>query len=188
MYKEYSLSLISLLKGVVYAHQPEIWENLVTYEHDIKKYVAAMGLELWLDKSEGYAYVRQIESVDNLSMPKIADKRQLNFHVSLLCLILRRHLLETDAQGGSGKTTISHQDIINRMQSFLPYVADEAKQQDKLSASVNKVIDMGFLRKMEDSGNDYEIHRIIKGYVNADVVENSLTKLRAYAEEKNIND
>jgi len=184
MYREYSLSLISLLKGIVYDHQKDVWDNLLSYEPDIKKYIAALGLELWLDKSEGYAYLYQAESEVEASMPKLAEKRQLHFHVSLLCLLTRRYLLEFDAQGGSGKTTINHQDIVNGMQSFMPNAADEAKQQDKISASINKVIEIGFLRKMEDGSNDYEIHRIIKGFVKADVVDDMLKKLQAYAGEK----
>ena len=188
MFREYSLSLISLLKGIVYNHQKDVWDNLVHHEPDIKKYISALGLELWLDKSEGYAYLRQIEQENEYTMPKLAEKRQLNFHISLLCLIVRRHLLEADSQSSSGKTTISHQDIINKMQSFLPEVADEAKQQDKIMTTINKVIEIGFLRKIEDGSNEYEIHRIIKGFVNADVVEDMLKKLENYTREKNITD
>ena len=188
MFREYSLSLIALLKGIVYDHQKEIWDNLINYENDIKKYLAALGLEVWLDKSEGYAYVRQIEFEEEYLMPKLAEKRQLNFHISLLCLVIRRHLLEADAQSGSGKTTINHQEIINRMQSFLPEVSDEAKQHDKITTTINKVIEIGFLRRIEDGSNDYEIHRIIKGFVNADVVDDMLKKLETHAREKNITD
>lgn len=188
MFREYSLSLIALLKGIVYNHQKDVWDNLINYEHDIKKYLSALGLEVWLDKSEGYAYVRQIDFEEEHTMPKLAEKRQLNFHVSLLCLVIRRHLLEADAQSGSGKTTINHQEIINRMRSFLPEVADEAKQQDKITTTINRVIEIGFLRKLEDGSNDYEIHRIIKGFVNADVVDDMLKKLETHAREKNIAD
>ena len=46
MIKEYSLSLISLLKGVVYDHQKIAWANLLDYEADVKKYFATIGLDL----------------------------------------------------------------------------------------------------------------------------------------------
>ena len=55
MIKEHSLSLIALLKGVVYDHHKNVWANLVEYESDVRKYFSTIGLELWLDKSEGYA-------------------------------------------------------------------------------------------------------------------------------------
>jgi hypothetical protein len=71
---------------------------------------------------------------------------------------------------------------------FLPSASDEAKQQDKVIATINKVIDIGFLRKLEDNSNNYEIHRIIKGFVNADVIDEMLQRLERHAVEKNITD
>jgi hypothetical protein len=47
---------------------------------------------------------------------------------------------------------------------------------------------MGFLRKLEDTENNYEIHRIIKGFVNANVIDDMLLKLQQHATEKNITD
>ena len=188
MLREYSLSLISLLKGIVYDHQREVWDNLIHYEPEVKKYFAALGLDVWLDRGEGYAYLQQKELEDGQDVPKIAEKRQLNFHVSLLCLIIRKYLLEQDAQGGMPRPMIYHQDIVSRMKLFLPEGPDEAKQEDKILTTINRVIEIGFLRKVEDGSNSYEIHRIIKGFVNADVIDDTLKRLENYAKEKDITD
>ena len=174
------------MKGIVYGHEKAAWENLLQHEHEVRKYTGALGLDLWLDRSEEYAYLFQRKLEDFEVVPKIAEKRQLNFHVSLLCLVIRKYLLEEDAQGGSARTMISYQDIVNRMRLFLPDAQDEAKTDDKIVTTINKVIDMGFLRKMEDGSNSYEIHRIIKGFVNADVIDETLRRLETYAREKNI--
>lgn len=186
MIKEYSLSLISLLKGVVYDHQKAAWANLVGYEADVKKYFSTIGLELFLDKSEGYAFLKQVEFEEEVDVPKLAEKRQLNFHVSLMCLVLRKYLLENDAQGGTVRAIISQQEIVNRVKLFMPTAPDEAKQQDKIITTMNKVIDIGFLRKLEDNTDNYEIHRIIKGFVNADEIDETLRRLESYAIEKKI--
>src|SRR5215207_4598848 len=61
MLREYSISAVSLLKGIVYDHQKDVWENLLQYEPEIIKYFGVLGLEVYLDKSEGYAYLRQKE-------------------------------------------------------------------------------------------------------------------------------
>src|SRR5690242_16024946 len=133
MQKEYSLGLIALLKGIVYDHQREVWENLLQYEHDIKKYFLPLGLDLYIDKSEGFSFLRQIDwSEEENLLPKLAEKRPLNFLNSLLCIMLRKYLLERDAQGGSVRTTITQQEIINRIKVFLPVSSDEAKQQEKI--------------------------------------------------------
>jgi hypothetical protein len=184
----YSLSLIILLKGILYNHQKAAWENLLQYEPEIKKYFSAIGLDVYIDKSEGYAYLQQIEYEVETELPKLAEKRQLNFFTSLLCLVLRKYLLEQDAQGGSVRAIITQQDIIQRTRSFLPSTLDEVKQQDKIITTINKVIDMGFIRKLEDAENNYEIHRIIKGFVNANVIDDMLMKLQRHATEKNITD
>lgn len=94
--------------------------------------------------------------------------------------------MEHDAQGGTVRTTITEQEIINRVKVFLPASSDEAKQQEKIIAAINKIIEIGFLRKLND--NEYEIHRIIKGFVNADVIDGALKKLQQYASERKTTD
>jgi len=188
MTREYSLSLITLLKGILYNHQKDAWENLLQYEPEIKKYFSAIGLDVYIDKSEGYSYLQQSEPDEETELPKLVEKRQLNFFTSLLCIILRKCLLEQDAQGGSVRAIITQQEIINRSKAFLPSVPDEAKQQDKIITAINKVIDIGFLRKLEDNSNNYEIHRIIKGFINASVIDEMLQKLVHHAAEKNLID
>lgn len=186
MLKEYSLALISLLKGVVYDHQKAAWANLADHEADVKRYFAAVGLELFVDKSEGYAFLRQVEFEDDVSIPKLAERRQLEFYTSLLCLVLRKYLLEEDAQSGALRAIISQQEIINRIKLFMPSATDEAKQQDKIITTINKVVDLGFLRKVEDNTDNYEIYRIIRGFVTADEIDNTLKRLEAYAAEKKL--
>jgi hypothetical protein len=188
MIQVHSLALITLLKGILYNHQKEAWENLLQYEPEIKKYFSAVGLDVYIDKSEGYAYLQQKELEETAELPRLAEKRQLNFFTSLMCLVLRKYLLEQDAQGGTVRAIITQQEIINRTKAFLPTASDEVKQQDKIITTINKVIDIGFLRKLDDSSNNYEIHRIIKGFVNAGVIDDMLQKLEGFAVEKNITD
>lgn len=184
MIKEHSISLIALLKGVVYDHQKNVWANLVEYESDVRKYFSTIGLELWLDKSEGYAYLRQIDFEEEVEVPRLSERRQLDFFVSILCLVLRKYLLENDAQGGTVRAIIPLQEIVKRVKLLMPVVPDEAKQQDKIIATINKVIDIGFLRKVEDNTDNYEIHRIIKGFIKADEIDDALERLENYAAEK----
>src|SRR6516164_5813381 len=70
MLSPHSLSLITLLKGVLYSHQKMAWENLLQYEAEVSNYFSTIGLTLCL------------------------EKRQLNFFTSLLCIVLRKYLLD----------------------------------------------------------------------------------------------
>lgn len=187
MEQKYSICLIALLKGIVYDYQKEIWDSLLLLETDVKKYFLPLGLELYLDKSEGYAFLkpRQWENEED-ALPRLTDKRQLNFMTSLLCVVLRKYLLEHDASGGSTRSIISEQEILGRIKVFLPSTSDEAKQQERILSNVNRIIDIGFLRRLDGQEKNYEIHRIIKGFVNAEVIDDSLRKLKVYASEKQV--
>jgi hypothetical protein len=184
MTKPYSHVLIALLKGVVYSHNEKVWDDLVKPENeaDVKRYFADINLELILDKSEGYAYLKQKQSEDENTLSLI-DRRQLTFHVSLLCLLLRKHLIENDQDGESSKAILTRDEIIQLAKPFYKETTNEAGQQKHIETALKKVIDEGFLRKMKTEDEQYEINRIIKAFVNADVVKDSLEKLQNYVNQ-----
>lgn len=186
MIKPYSHILVALLKGIVYSHNEKVWDELLKPEHeaDVKKYFADINLELIIDKSEGYAYLKQkISEDEEEEAPKLIERRQLNFHVSLLCLLLRKHLIENDREGESTKAILTREEIIQMVKPFYKETTNEANQQKQIEAAMKRVIDEGFLRKMKTEDEQYEINRIIKAFVNADVVKGSLEKLQNYANQ-----
>ncbi|MCL5978211.1 MAG: DUF4194 domain-containing protein [Nitrospirae bacterium] len=175
-----------MLKGIVYSHNEKVWDELLKPENeaDVKKYFADINLELIIDKSEGYAYLKQRQSEDDEEeAPKLIERRQLNFHVSLLCLLLRKHLIENDREGESSKAILTKEEIIQLVKPFYRETTNEANQQKQIEAAMKRVIDEGFLRKMKTEDEQYEINRIIKAFVNADVVKDSLDKLQNYANQ-----
>lgn len=184
MNKPYSKILVALLKGVVYSHNEKLWDDLLAFEPDIKKYFADIYLDLVIDKPEGYAFLKQrVGENDELEIPRLIEKRQLSFHVSLLCLLLRKHLIENDSEGESIKAVLTKEDILNMVKPFYKESTNEAKQTLQIESAIKKVIDEGFLRKMKTEEEQYEINRIIKAFINADVVKNSLEKLKNYAKQ-----
>lgn len=186
MTKPYSHILVALLKGIVYSHNEKVWDELLKPENeaDVKKYFADINLDVILDKSEGFAYLKQRVSEDEEEeTPKLIQKRQINFHVSLLCLLLRKHLIENDREGESSKAILSKEEIINLIKPFYKETTNEANQQKQIETAITKVVEEGFLRKMKTEDEQYEINRIIKAFVNADVVKDSLEKLQAYANQ-----
>lgn len=186
MIKPYSHILVALLKGIVYSHNEKVWDELMKPENeaDVKKYFADINLELIIDKSEGYAYLKQRQSEDEEEeAPKLIERRQLNFHVSLLCLLLRKHLIENDREGESTKAILTKEELIQLVKPFYKETTNEANQQKQIETAIKRVIDEGFLRKMKTEDEQYEINRIIKAFVNADVVKDSLEKLQNYANQ-----
>jgi len=179
----HSTSLVALLKGIVYDSHKDVWQNLLEYEGDVRKHFLPFGVDLYLDKSEGHAFLKQKEFDPETEMPRLIERRPISFLLTLTCLILRKYLLENDAAGASSRAIISKQQIIERVKPFLFDTSDEAKQVGKIETQISRVIDEGFLRPLENEVDTYEIRRIIKAFIDADKVEEFLTKLKQYAEQ-----
>jgi hypothetical protein len=186
--KPYSNILIALLKGIVYSDS-KYWNDLLQYELDVKNYFSDIHLNVIIDKSEGYAYLKQkITDENEDDILKLIDKRQLNFHVSLLCLLLRGYLIESDREGETTKAILSKEEIVNLMKPFYKETTNEARQIYHIQAAINKVEEEGFLRRMKTEDEQYEINRIIKAFVNAETVKEELEKLKNYAAKLKEND
>lgn len=194
MSKPYSNVLVALLKGIVYSHDEEIWNVLLQPENDadIKRYFADIYLDVVIDKAEGYAYLKQQQPAEDNPNPeegeednglKLISRRPLNFYVSLLCLLLRKHLVENDSEGDSIKAILSKEEIVVLMNPFLKETTNEAHQLKQVDSAIKKVVDEGFLRRMKTDKEQYEINRIIKAFVNADVVTDWLERYKEYAKQ-----
>ncbi len=182
--------IIQLLRGVLYNDkQPELWQSMVTFQTAIRAYLAVIGLQLFLDETEGYAFLRQQEEDDDDDsdtppLPKLVQRRQLSYPVSLLCILLRKKMLEQDASGGATRVILSRSQIVDMVRVFLPQTTNEAKLVEHIDQHIKKVVDYGFLRRLKSDDELYEIRRIIKALVDANwlgSVDEKLTQYQDYA-------
>jgi len=177
--------VVKLMQGVVYRDQHEaVWRDLISLQVQAIDYLRVIGLTLEVDEAEGFAYLRQVdpdESVE-ITIPKLIQRRPLSYPVSLLCVLLRKKLVEADAGGGEVRVVLSRDQIVEMMRVFLPNQANEAKLIDKIGTYINKVVELGFLRKHQKEPNVYEVRRIIKALVDADWLSDVDEKLRLYHE------
>ena len=97
--------LIALMKGVVYReNDAALWQSLEALRAAAHDHVSLLGLQLIVDESEGYAYLRQrVADPDSderedaaLPLPRLVARRPLGFPVSLLLALLRKRLREMD--------------------------------------------------------------------------------------------
>lgn len=191
MKKVYSNVLIALLKGIVYSHQEEIWNTLILPENerDVRNYFADIHLDLIIDKSEGYAYLKQQqtpadeEENEQEAPMRLIRRRALTFHVSLLCLLLRKHLIENDQTGESTRAILSREEINSQMKLYIKESTNEAVVNKQIDAAIKKVEDEGFLRRMKTEQEQYEVNRIIKAFVNADQVGEWLERYKEYVKQ-----
>ena len=168
-----SILLVTLLKGVQYRDDDEkLWQALYDLQAQVRDSSAVLGLELVFDEAEGYAFLRtRPDSGDDAgrAIPRLIARRPLSFPVSLLLALLRKKLAEFDVAGGDTRLILTLEDIVELLRVFLPESSNEARLIDQVETHLNKIIDLGFLRKFKTSGGQvrYEIRRILKAYVDA---------------------
>ncbi len=189
----FSLVLVSLMRGVLHAEdEPKNWQALLDLQARVRDHVAPLGLELIVDEAEGYAYLRQrAVGEGEPELPRLVPRRPLGFQVSLLLVLLRKKLAESDAQGDGTRIILSREQIADLVRVFLPDSGNEARLTDRLDAHINKAVEMGFLRRLRgkggkggNDGNDgeLEIQRILKAFVDAQWLSEFDRRLAAYAE------
>lgn len=178
--------LINLLQGVVYQNeQQELWLHLLTLQAQLQDYVSVIGLQLLIDEAEGYAYLRQRLSLDDAEateLPRLIQKRPLSFPVSLLCVLLRKKLLEQDAGGADTRLILTEEQIVQMMQIYMPSGNNEVKIVNQISTVINKAIELGVLRRLVTDTKRFEVKRIIKALIDADWLANLEEKLAEYKE------
>ena len=178
---------ITLLKGVIYREGDErLWGALLDLQARVRDYVSVLGLELVLDEAEGYAFLRsrpeQAEDGAAPKPPRLIARRPISFPVSLLLALLRKKLAEFDAGGGDTRLVLSRDDIVELVRVFLPESSNEAKLIDQIETHINKIVDLGFLRRLKVASgpSSFEVRRILKAFVDAQWLSDFDTRLAAY--------
>jgi hypothetical protein len=152
--------------------------------------VAVLGLELVLDEAEGYAFLRsrQVSEDDDASkLPRLVARRPLSFPVSLLLALLRKKLAEFDASGGDTRLVLTRDEVVELIRVFLPESSNEARLIDQIETHLNKIVELGFLRRLKASAANqggqaavFEVRRILKAFVDAQWLADFDARLAAY--------
>lgn len=185
-----SAVVIPLLKGVIYQeNDPPLWSRLIALDAMVRDYLRVLDLELVLDEAEGYAFLRSREmdegaSVKPAATPRLFPRRQLSFPVSLLLALLRKKLAESDASGGESRLVLARDEITEMIRVFLPTNSNEARLTDQIETHLNKIAELGFIRKLKASSSatpaSYEVRRILKAFVDAQWLADFDARLEAY--------
>ena len=186
--------LIPLLKGVIYRGEASKsnanqWNDLLGLQARVRDYVTVLGLDLVLDEAEGYAFLRSHEpDEDNTGMLRLIARRPLTFPVSLLLALLRKKLAEFDAGGsqdGDDRLVLARDEIVELLRVFLPESSNEAQLMDRVDAHINKIVELGFLRRLKTSGQvrSFEVRRILKAFVDAQWLAEFDVRLAVYREQ-----
>lgn len=160
--------VINLLKGPVYRDTHEqTWGSLLRLRREAGDYMSVMGLNVMVDEAEGYAYLRtRPESDDEPELPRLVARRSLSFHVSVLLALLRKRLAEFDASSSDTRLVLSRDQIVEMLRLYLPESSNEARIVETIDSHINRVVEMGFLRRMRNEEDTFEVRRILKAFVD----------------------
>lgn len=185
---ELSQVIVPLLRGVIYQEENiALWSTLIRIQERVRDYVSVMGLELMLDESEGYAFLRSIpESNDDtdVSVPRLVARRQLSYPVSLLLALLRKKLAEFDAGGSDTRLILSRDEVVELIRIFLPSGSNDVRLIDQIDTTLNKIAELGFIRRLRGEGRMIEVRRIIKAFVDAQWLADFDRRLEEYRSER----
>lgn len=184
--------VVPLLKSVLYRDEdPQAWAALLKLQARVREYVAVLALDLVLDEAEGYAFLRSRTQPDEDApkLPRLVARRPLSFQVSLLLALLRKKLAEFDASGGDTRLILSRDAVVELVRVFLPAGSNESRLMDQVETHLNKIIDLGFIRRLKPQSSStgrtaqepvYEVRRILKAFVDAQWLADFDLRLAAY--------
>jgi hypothetical protein len=178
----FSLVLVSLMRGVTYRNDDvQLWQYLLNLQSRVRDHLAPMGLELVLDEAEGHAFLRQhAPGEGEPELPRLVPRRPLSFPVSLLLALLRKKLAECDALGADTRLVLTRGQVVEMLRVFLGESSDEARLLDRIDAHINKVVELGFLRRLRGSEDQLEVRRILKTFVDAQWLSELEQRLAEY--------
>src|SRR3989339_1181171 len=108
--------VVPLLKSVLYRDDdPALWAALLALQARVRDHVAVLALDLVLDESEGYAFLKARPDPEDEAAPRpprLVARRPLSFQLSLLLALLRKKLVEFDASGGDTRLVLSLEAVV----------------------------------------------------------------------------
>lgn len=182
-----SPAIVPLLTGVLFEkYDKEGWKAIENYQGELQDYLAVMGLDLYVNKKEGHAFVRQREVNEESSefqTPKLMTRRSLSYPVSLILALLRRELAYHDSHKSDPRLILSKEILVDKITNFLPQSTNESRIVDQIDAYLNKIVEMKFIRKLKDDDDKFEVERIIIDYIDTQWLSDFQKRLEEYKRE-----
>ncbi len=186
----YAPALIRVLQGVVYADDRDIWDMVIRYQYPIESYFAQMGVELYLNENDGFAYLTQPDLEDDsgsaVTLPRLTRRQKLTYSTTLVLVLLREELNQVDSTNvENNRLVISHQKLLDMLRPFYTTREDERTLIRLMERDVNQVVELGFLKKQTMDGEvEYIVRPILKARVNSDELARIKSQLEQHAHDE----
>ncbi len=176
-----SFLLARLLLEPLYREDEVMWHVLAAERDHAERYFRQIGQELVVDDSEGYAFIRQIESEGGERVPRVSRRQPLGFIATLLLVCLREELARFDsAPELSTRLVVTRQQLRGLVGQFLRETNNQVRDIRAVDAAIRRVEELGFLRHFGAAESDtFEVMRILKARLGPTELEDIKRRLAA---------
>ncbi len=206
--KPWSAAAIRLLRGPVYRKQEkkETWNTLITYKSSLDEYFGVLGLRVFLETEDGYAFLEEVgerlekgmedeteemEAEVKTSLPHLIRKTPLSYQASMLCVLLRYEIEKFETSQSEADCVIMRKSEIAALyRSFTKDRADEVKQMKNLDRTLKTLSDLTYLFTGSDTFSqgdisddaEFELSPILKARIDTDFMKELLSKMKRSSE------
>jgi len=180
----YAHVIVKLLQGAIYQENQKLWNDLLAYQTPVNKYFARIAIEVIIDRTDGYAFIKQMPLDDEDTTIGLVRRGSFSYELSLLCVLLRQLLDEFEVSTTEQrKLYITHKRLKEELEMFFKEKANKVKLIKELDNQIKEVEKLDFLKKIskDDIQKDdiqYEVRSIIKAKITNDILEEFKRKLQ----------
>ena len=174
---------------MIYDDDRKYWNDVLNHETSVRDYFSKIGIELILNRQDGFAYLKQMEfAEDDKTRPiQLIRKTPLTYEVSLLCVLLREWLDESEVKMSGDKLFVTGRQIKERVDLFFRDKANRKRLLDKFDSLIKTARDLGFLylnkeEPLNPDNTQYEVKKRIKAKINNEKLEELKEKLKQHVE------
>ncbi len=77
--------------------------------------------------------------------------------------------------------TNSKDSIVDMLRIFLPAGSNEARMTDQIDTHINKIVELGFARRLRTDSSSIEVRRILKAFIDTQWLDQFDSRLKTYA-------
>lgn len=178
--------LIKLLKGPVEYLEKTVWEQLLTYQTELTRFLQTLGLMLVLEKDDGYAYLEQTKLDEEENVAGWIRRVPLGYEESILLVLLRDMMAEFEVGEISSRELIKkRREIKEYAELFFKENPSRVKFIRDLDRLIDRAEELDFLEIVENSElhdeQKFRIKKIIKARVDNEILENFKQQLIQHA-------
>ncbi len=205
--KVWSAVAIKLLKGPLYRRQEkkETWDSLLTYKASLDEYFGVLGLRVFLENIDGYAFLEEIgerldegmedeeaeaEAPEKSSLPRLVRKTALSYQASMLSVLLRYEIEKFETSQSEADSAIMRKSEIAALyRSFSKDRADEIRQMKSLDKTLKTLCSLTYLFTSPETFSDgevsddaeFELSPILKARIDTAFMKELLGKMKRYS-------